>query len=123
MAERDRTWLIALLIAAALAWLIVFGVMSTVYPDSDQMRLAVAAAIGLATGLTAAPLAWLAAFGRRGRASRPGDWVRAIRRGTLAGGLAALLATLQLTGTTSLAVVAFAVLLVLSLELVLSYRR
>ena len=123
MAERDRTWLIALLVVAGLAWLALLAAMSTVYPVDTQVRLAVAAGIGVAAGLTTAPLAWLAAFGRRGRASRPGDWVRAIRRGALAGGLAALLATLQLTGTTSLPVVAFAVLLVVSLELVLSYRR
>jgi len=114
MAERDRTWLIALLVVAGLAWLALLAAMSTVYPVDTQVRLAVAAGIGVAAGLTTAPLAWLAAFGRRGRA---------IRRGALAGGLAALLATLQLTGTTSLPVVAFAVLLVVSLELVLSYRR
>ena len=123
MGSRDRTLVIGLLVGALAVWVVLLVVMSALYPDAAEIRLAVASGIGVAVGLTAAPLAWLAAFGRRERRTRPGDWIRAVRRGVLAGALAAFRATLQLTGTTSLPIAAFAILLVVSLELVLSYRR
>ncbi len=123
MRPRDRLAALVLLGIAVLSWLGLGLVLIGVYPDSVEARLFVAGAIGIAIGVTVTPLAWLAAFARRGRATRPGDWVRAARRGTLAGALAALVAALQVTGTTSVPVVVFAVVLVVFLELTLSYRR
>jgi len=123
MRPRDRLAALVVLGIAAMTWLGLGLVLTGVYPDSVEVRLLVAGAIGVAIGLTTTPLAWLAAFARRGRATRPGDWVRATRRGTLAGALAALLAALQVTGTTSFPIVVFAVVLVVFLELTLSYRR
>jgi hypothetical protein len=123
MAERDRAFTIALLGLGAIGWLALLAVMSTVYPDRLEVRVAVATGIGLALAVTAIPLAWLAAYDRRGRINRPGDWVRAARRGILLGALAAFLAVLQVTGTGSIAIAVFAVLLVVFVEVTLSYRR
>ena len=123
MRARDRYAAFVLLALAAVAWTALALIVSTVYPDPVEVRLFVAGAIGVAIGLTATPMAWLAAFGRRGRATRSGDWVRAIRRGSLSGALGALLAALQVTGTTSLPIVVFAIVLVVVVELILSYRR
>lgn len=123
MAARDRVLVLGLLAVAVLAWLTIAVVMNVTYPDDQGLRVGVGAGLGLAVALTATPLAWLAAFGRRGRLARAGDWVRATRRGALLGALIALLAVLQLTGTTSLPIVAFAIVLVIFVELTLSYRR
>ena len=123
MRPRDRLSALVLLGLATVAWTVLVLVITGVYPDLVEVRLFVAGAIGVAIGVTATPLAWLAAFGRRGRATRSGDWVRATRRGTVAGALAALVAALQVTGTTNAPVVVFAVVLVVFLELILSYRR
>ena len=123
MRPRDRLAALVLLGMAVMTWLGLGLVLTGVYPDPVEVRLFVAGAIGIAIGLTVTPLAWLAALPRRGRATRPGDWVRAARRGTLAGALAALVAALQVTGTTSAPIVVFAVVLVVVLELILSYRR
>lgn len=123
MASRDRLSALVLLALGGLVWLGLVVVLITVSPDSLQVKLLVALAIGVAVGLTVTPLAWLAAFARRGRLTRPGDWPRASRRGALAAVIAALLAALQVTGTTSLPVVVFAVALVFFVELTLSYRR
>ena len=122
MRPRDRFAAVLLLGLAAIAWVAIALVLSAVYPDPAEVRLVVAGGLGVAIGLTTTPLAWLAAFGRRGRTTRSGDWLRATRRGALAGGLGALLAALQVTGTTSVPIVVFAVVLVLVLELILSYR-
>ena len=123
MRSRDRATALTLLGAATLGWLSLAVVLSTVYPDTYEVRLLVAGAIGVAVGVTATPLAWLAAFGRRGRVTHHGDWLRAARRGILVGALTALLGALQVTGTTNPPVVVFAVVLVAFVELVLSYRR
>jgi hypothetical protein len=123
VAERDRAVAIALLGVGAIGWLALVAVMSTVYPDRLEVRVAVAAGIGLALAITAVPLAWLAAYDRRGRIGRAGDWIRAARRGVLLGALAGFLAVLQVTGTGSVAIAVFAVLLVVFVEVTLSYRR
>jgi hypothetical protein len=123
MHARDRAATLALLGAAGLAWVVLAIVLATVYPGSLEVRLAVSAALGAAVALTAVPLAWLAAFGRRSRRTLPGDWLRATRRGILAGGLVALVAALRVTGTTSVPIVVFAIVLVIAVEVTLSYRR
>jgi hypothetical protein len=121
--ERDRGLAIALLGLGAIGWLALVAVMSTVYPDRFEVRVGVATGIGVALAITTTPLAWLAAYERRGRRERRGDWVRAARRGVLLGALAAFVAVLQVTGTGSAAIALFAVLLVVFVEVTLSYRR
>ena len=123
VAERDRAVALTLLVLAAVVWLAVLAVMTTVYPDRFEIRVAVATGIGVALALSAIPLAWLAAYDRRGRLTRSGDWIRAARRGILLGALAAFLAVLQVTGTGSIAIALFALLLVVFVEVTLSYRR
>lgn len=123
MQKRDRAAVLALLGAAGLAWAILTIIMATVPPGTLQVRLVVAVALGATVALSAIPLAWLAAFGRRGRRTQPGDWVRATRRGILAGGLVALIAALRVTETTSAPIVVFAIVLVVAVEVTLSYRR
>ena len=120
---RDRATVLALVGAAALAWVALAIVLSTVYPDVLEVRLFMAAALGAAVALSVTPFAWLAAFGRRGRRTRPGDWARAGRRGILAGSLVALVAALRVTATTSAAIFVFAIVLVVFVEVMLSYRR
>jgi hypothetical protein len=123
MQPRDRAAALALLGAAGLAWVVLAIVLATVYPTTLEVRLVVAGALGAAAALSAVPLAWLAAFGRRGRRALRGDWLRATRRGILAGGLVALIAALRVTGTTSAPIVVFAIVLVVAVEVTLSYRR
>lgn len=123
MRPRDRAATLALLGAAGVAWIVLAMILASVYPTTLQVRLVVSAALGAAVALSAVPLAWLAAFGRRGRRALPGDWLRATRRGILAGGLVALVAALRVTGTTSVPIVAFAIVLVVAVEVTLSYRR
>ena len=123
MQPGDRAATLALLGAAAVGWIVLAIVLATVPPDTLQIRLVVSAALGAAVALSAVPLAWLAAFGRRGRRAQPGDWLRATRRGVLAGGLVALVAALRVTGTTSVPIVVFAIVLVVAVEVTLSYRR
>jgi hypothetical protein len=123
MRARDRAVTLALLGAAGLAWLVFVVILATVYPGTLQVRLVVAVALGATVALTAIPLAWLAAFGRRGRRTLPGDWLRATRRGILVGGLVALVAALRVTETTSAPIVVIAIVLVVAVEVSLSYRR
>jgi hypothetical protein len=123
MQPRDRAAVLTLLGAAAVAWVILTITFATVPPGTLQIRLIVSAALGVAVAVSAVPLAWLAAFGRRGRRALPGDWLRATRRGILAGGLVALVAALRVTGTTSVPIVLFAIVLVVAVEVTLSYRR
>jgi hypothetical protein len=121
--ERDRALALGLFVVSVVSWLVLLAVMSTVYPDRLELRVAVAAGIGATLALTTIPLAWLASYERRGRLTRPGDWIRAGRRGVLLGALVAFLAVLQVTGTGSAAIAIFAVLLVVFVEVTLSYRR
>ena len=120
---RDRAAVLTLLGVAAVTWVILTIVLATIPPETLQIRLVVSAALGAAVAVSAIPLVWLAAFGRRGRRSLPGDWLRATRRGVLAGALVALVAALRVTGTTSAPIVVFAVVLAVAVEVTLSYRR
>jgi hypothetical protein len=123
MRARDRAVTLAVLGAAGLAWIVLAMILATVYPTTLQVRLVVSVALGAAVALSAVPLAWLAAFGRRGRRTLSGDWLRATRRGILVGGLVALIAALRVTDTTSVPIVVFAIVLVVAVEVTLSYRR
>ena len=82
METRDRLANVAFLGAAAFAWLIVAGIVTSRDPFLDPAAGTIgAAAVGIAAGLTAVPLFWLMAFGRHGRIAYRGDWLRAVRRG------------------------------------------
>ena len=79
--------------------------------------------MGLAIGLTAVPLFWLAVFGRHRRIAYRGDWVRAGRRGLWVGLVTGLFVALRLQSILSLPIAVFVVVLVVFAELTLSIER
>ena len=123
MYARDRLASLALFAAAAVAWGAVGAVVTTRYPDSTEIRLAVAGLLGLALALTCVPLFWLGVFTRHHRIAHRGDWPRAARRGLLAGAVAAILIVLRVQGVLSLPIVVFVVVLVVFAEVSLTVRR
>jgi hypothetical protein len=99
MDARDRRRSLALFAAAAAAWVVVGVIALTVDPlSSSTAGFAGAAGLGIAVGLNAAPLFWLAAFARQRRIAYRGDWLRAIRRGAWAGALVAVFVVMRLNG-------------------------
>ena len=79
--------------------------------------------MGLAVGLTSAPLFWLAAFGRHRRIAYRGDWVRAARRGLWVGLVVGLFVALRLQAILSLPIAVFVCVLVVFAEITLSIER
>jgi hypothetical protein len=79
--------------------------------------------IGLALGLTTTPLFWLAVFGRQGRMTYRGDWLRAGRRGLWVGIVSAVFVLLRIQGALQLPIVLFVIVMVLVAELTLSRDR
>ncbi|HEY4754289.1 MAG TPA: hypothetical protein VIH37_13460, partial [Candidatus Limnocylindrales bacterium] len=79
--------------------------------------------IGLAIGLTCAPLAWLVAFARHRRIAYNGDWYRAVRRGAWIGLFFAVLVVLRLVGAFQLPIVLFLAAIFFVAELTLSAER
>jgi hypothetical protein len=82
-----------------------------------------AALIGLALGLTATPLFWLAVFGRHRRVSYRGDWTRAGRRGFWVGIVSGIFILLRLEGALQLPIALFIIVMVLVAEATLSAER
>jgi hypothetical protein len=124
MEARDRQLTLALFGAGLVAWLAVAAVLLTLDPRSGiGVRYLGAGLIGLAFGLTAAPLFWLASFARQRRIAYRGDWPRALRRGAWVGGVAAVVVLLQLEGLFQLPIGLFLVALVVVAEVSLSARR
>jgi hypothetical protein len=120
----DRRANLAVFGAAALAWLAVAVVVVSLDPRGDPAVVVIgAAAMGLAVGLTSAPLLWLAAFVRQRRIAYLGDWPRAARRGAWIGGLTALFVFLRAEAILSLPIAAFLMALALVSEAALSGRR
>lgn len=120
----DRRANLALFAAAVLAWLGVAVVFVSLDPRGQPDVAAIGAgAMGFAIGLTSVPLLWLAAFGRQRRIAYHGDWLRAIRRGSWIGGLAAVFVFLRAEGILSLPVAAFLAALALASEAALTGRR
>jgi hypothetical protein len=120
----DRRANLSLFGAAALAWLVVAGIVLTLDPRGAPVVAGIgAAAMGAALGLTSVPLWWLAAFRRQRRIAYHGDWARAIRRGAWVGGIAGVLVLLRAEGLLSLPVAAFIVALAVLAEGALSVRR
>ena len=123
MYARDRVTGVLLLCAAVVAWIAVAWLVTDRSPTGQPaVQVAGALLFGLATGVTVTPLAWLAVFARRRIAYR-GDWVRATRRGVLAGGTVTLLVLLQVLGVFSLPLGLFLVAMAIFVELILTARR
>jgi hypothetical protein len=124
MELRDRLGNLAGFLAAVVAWVLVGLVVTTRDPrvDSDAGLLG-AGLIGLAIGLTAAPLFWLAGFARHHRVAYRGDWLRAIRRGAWVAIVVAVFVALRLQGAFQLPIALFVLTMVLIAETTLSVER
>jgi hypothetical protein len=124
MESRDRLANLGLLGAAAATWLLVWLVVTTRDPRVDTgAGLVGAGLIGLAFGLTTAPLLWLAVFARSRRIAYRGDWIRAIRRGAWVGIVVAVLVVLRLQGLFQWPIALFILVLVVVAEVSLSGER
>lgn len=124
MESRDRLANLALFGAALVAWVLVGLVVTTRDPVVDSTAGIVGAAlIGLATGLTMAPLFWLAVFGRHRRIAYRGDWLRAGRRGMWVGLVIGVFVLLRLQGALQLPIALFLITMVLVAEVTLSAER
>ena len=124
MESRDRLANLGLFGAAAVAWVLVGLVVTTRDPVVDPTAGVVGAVLmGLAIGLTTAPLFWLAAFARQGRMTYRGDWVRAARRALWVGLLVAILVMLRINGVLQPPIALLLVVLVLVVEVTLSTDR
>lgn len=97
--DQQRRVAATLLGMAVVAWLVVLAVGLTIDPLEDPGSGFVGAiALGVATGLTAAPLFWLASFARHRRIAYRGDWLRAARRGAWVGILVAVFVVMRING-------------------------
>ena len=79
--------------------------------------------MGLATGLTTAPLAWLVVYTRHRRIAYRGDWARALRRGGWAGLVVGLLIALRIQGVLSPPIAIFVIVIVAFAEITLTVER
>jgi hypothetical protein len=121
---RDRLINLGAFAAAAVAWAAVAFVVLNRDPVEDPVAGILGAIVmGIAVGLTTAPLAWLAAFARHGRIAYRGDWLRAARRGMWAGLVVGLFVELRVLDVLSVPIALFVVVLVLFAELSLSIER
>ena len=119
--EAQRRIAITLLGMAGLAWLAVFAIGLTVDPlASPGSGYVGAVALGVAAGLTAAPLFWLMSFARHRRIAYRGDWLRAGRRGAWVGILVAVLVIMRLNGILQPQIALFLVALALVAEVTLT---
>lgn len=124
MEPRDRIANLGLLAAAGVAWILVALVVTTRDPYQDPMAGYLGALlIGLAVGLTAAPLAWLVVFGRHRRIAYQGDWVRAGRRGGWLGLFVTVLVILRLVDAFQLPILLFLAAIFVVAEITLSAER
>ena len=121
---RDRLSNIGLLGAAAVAWVLVGLLVTTHDPYRDAMAgYQGALLIGLAIGLTCAPLAWLVVFARHRRIAYNGDWFRAIRRGAWVGLFFAVIVVLRLVDAFQLPILLFLAAIFVVAEITLSAER
>jgi hypothetical protein len=121
MDPRNRRRAVILLGLAAVAWAVVAMVALTVDPLADTGAGFVGAlALGVAAGLTAAPLFWLVSFARHRRIAYRGDWVRAIRRGAWVGVLVGLFVVMRVNDIFQPPIGLFLVALAVVAEITLS---
>jgi ABC-type Fe3+-siderophore transport system permease subunit len=119
--DRNRRAALALLGAAGIAWAVVLTLGMTIDPLADPGAGFIGAiALGVATGLTAAPLIWLITFARHRRIAYRGDWLRATRRGAWVGILVALFVVMRINGIFQPQIGLFLVALVLVAEITLT---
>jgi hypothetical protein len=124
MGAKDRLLNLSFIGAAVVAWIAVAQVVTSTYPKQDPtVGLIGAGFIGLACGLTAVPLFWLAAFERHRRIALLGAWGRASRRGAWVAIVIALFVALRIQSVLSLPIAVFVVVLVLMAEIALSMER
>jgi hypothetical protein len=124
MAARDRLANLGLFAAAAVVWILVGLVITTRDPRVDPGAGFVGAAlIGLALGVTSAPLFWLLAFARQRRIAYRGDWLRAVRRGAWVAVLVAVLVVLRLQDLFQVPIALFLLAVVGVAEGLLSAQR
>jgi len=120
---RDRTVTLVLLLAAAVAWLSVAVVFTTISPIGNAgAQLLGALALGAAVGLTAWPLLW--ASGRRGdRDTTTSDLVTSGRRSGLIGLVISILVVLRVLDAVALPVLIFLVASAILVEVAFTLRR
>jgi hypothetical protein len=124
MDPSDRRRNLALFAAAGVAWLAVLVILFKLDPGADPINAYVGAiAIGVAVGLTVAPLLWLAAFARHRRIAYRGDWQRALRRGAWVALVAAVFVVLRVEQIFEPAIMLFVIALVVVAETTLSFDR
>jgi hypothetical protein len=124
MEPRDRFGNLLFLALALAAGLLVLRVVTTTYPREDASAgLLGAGLMGLASGLIAVPVFWLAGFARHRRIAHRGDWARAMRRGAWVGFVVAMFVALRVQGVWSLPIGVFVVVMVLLAEIALSMER
>jgi hypothetical protein len=122
--HRDRLAAVVLIVLALAGWAAVGLLITTRSPVGDVgIQLAGAALIGLACGVSAVPLAWLAACGRHRRIAYLGDWRRAARRGAWVGLVVALLVALRTQHAFSIPIALFVIVMVTFVEVSLTVDR
>lgn len=124
MERRDRLLNLAFLGVAIIGWLAVAAVLLNRDPLADPSAGPLGAIVlGVAIGLTAIPLFWLAVFARHARIAYRGDWVRAIRRGAWVGAIVVLYVALRLQGIFQAPILLFVIAMILVAETTLSVDR
>jgi hypothetical protein len=124
MEARDRLACIGLFAAAVLVFGLALLVVQTRDPVLDPTAGYVGALLlGLAAGLMATMLFWLAVFARHRRIAYRGDWVRASRRGFWVFLVTALFVVLRLNKVFSPEIGLFILALVVVAEATLSVER
>jgi hypothetical protein len=124
METRDRRANLAVFGVAFLTWVAVGFVVLNLDPRTDPAAGYIGgAAMGLAVGLTTAPLFWLAAFSRHRQIAYRGDWLRALRRGAWIAALVALFIVMRVQGIFQPPIGLFLAAMVLVAELTISAQR
>lgn len=119
--DAQRRVVITLLGLAALAWVVVLIVGLNVDPLADPSSGFIGAvALGVACGLTGAPLFWLISFARHRRIAYRGDWLRAARRGAWVGILVAVFVVMRINGIFQPQIGLFLIALALVAEITLT---
>jgi hypothetical protein len=124
MEPRDRLANLALFGVAAVAWILVWLVVTTRDPRIDAGAGFVGAGlVGLAVGVTTIPLFWLSVFARHRRIAYRGDWMRAARRGAWVIVVVAVLVVLRLQNLFQPPIALFIMAMVFVAEATLSVER
>jgi ABC-type Fe3+-siderophore transport system permease subunit len=119
--DRNRRVALALLGAAGIAWAVVLTIGLSIDPLADPGAGFIGAiALGIATGLTAAPLIWLISYARHRRIAYRGDWLRATRRGAWIGILVAVYVVMRINDVFQPQIGLFLIALALVAEITLT---